>query len=717
MERFMAAPLNIVQEGTGTRCPLDTTCIHDETCSEPVCVLYGEELLPSQSGENLSVSDVFESIVAHNKRLGDEDRFSTKPIHLHYRSKSVQNMRFVDTPGIIETLSTGKDNRAEIKSILVSEMSKENTKLCVLVEPKEFATNAIIRICDETFGSREWTRNSIFLMTKFDKQAEDSRTGSKANKFFREFLENGCIPYLTITPTLPKEDLDPEELFNERRKLLESSDRFESDRFKVWKEQHDLFKDMNGDEDLDQRVNDKLGFPVAKKKMREIMLEDTIKRLPEVIASLRSELDACRKELTIFKEKDKMTDPQELKLIVSDLLHSIQERLLAYLNGDLKSAMDNQGRLQTLLDEIDEEEDSDWALQELNFHSENEGVWRDKIVMIEDYPLQLMADAKFLGGKQVQRAITFFKYATLDSLPDPYKLKDQVANITGYMNGGLNQEDWERAMVQITTVLMKDVSHPGVNYVVKHIGSIFRRLFDIALEDVKHGEERSSAYQHIPTAVEKYLKSEFDKMLWALMKLSADRIHCAVEPMYSSINPNLPNYHPCGHMKDGDCPTYRMDEHGEYVSVLTQKQEVEANWTDWVKSRLRALTDGADKAKEFLKSEFQKKAMSKKSFLPSERSSMITNDEVEMILHSSFAYLVALTEHILIDFEFQINHYLYQGFKRELSRSFMRAGSEANWEALVRRDASVRVAIAKLEDQMESLTESLCEVQKLNQKF
>ena len=32
MERFMNAVLNIVQEGTGTRCPLDTTCIHDAKC-------------------------------------------------------------------------------------------------------------------------------------------------------------------------------------------------------------------------------------------------------------------------------------------------------------------------------------------------------------------------------------------------------------------------------------------------------------------------------------------------------------------------------------------------------------------------------------------------------------------------------------------------------------------------------------------------------------
>ena len=106
MERFLGAPLNIIQEGTGTRCPLDTTCVHDANCNEPVCTLYGHELLETQGGENVSVDKVFADIVAHNKRLGEEDRFSTAPLRLHYRAKHVQNMRFVDTPGIIENLST-----------------------------------------------------------------------------------------------------------------------------------------------------------------------------------------------------------------------------------------------------------------------------------------------------------------------------------------------------------------------------------------------------------------------------------------------------------------------------------------------------------------------------------------------------------------------------------------------------------------------------------
>ena len=35
MERFMGAVLNIIQQGTGTRCPMDTTCIHDDRYEIP----------------------------------------------------------------------------------------------------------------------------------------------------------------------------------------------------------------------------------------------------------------------------------------------------------------------------------------------------------------------------------------------------------------------------------------------------------------------------------------------------------------------------------------------------------------------------------------------------------------------------------------------------------------------------------------------------------
>jgi hypothetical protein len=72
-------------------------------------------------------------------------------------------------------------------------------------------------------------------------------------------------------------------------------------------------------------------------------------------------------------------------------------------------------------------------------------------------------------------------------------------------------------MVEITRVCLKDVSHPGLNYVVKHVGSIFLRLFHIALEDVKQREKFSAEFKQILTGVERFLQSQFDDILWNLL--------------------------------------------------------------------------------------------------------------------------------------------------------------------------------------------------------
>ena len=72
------------------------------------------------------------------------------------------------------TKGQGHDIREAIKNILRSAISKPHTKLCVLLEPKEFSTNSIIGFCDETFGGRDkWVNDATFLMTKFYKQFED----------------------------------------------------------------------------------------------------------------------------------------------------------------------------------------------------------------------------------------------------------------------------------------------------------------------------------------------------------------------------------------------------------------------------------------------------------------------------------------------------------------------------------------------------------------
>jgi hypothetical protein len=416
MERFMQAPLNIIQEGTGTRCPLDTTCIHDSSLDEPRCELSGKELDPAMSGDSLTTDEVFRAITAHNKMLAEKDEFSTHSLRLIYRAKNVQNMRFVDTPGIISNKGTGQDNREDIKRILRETMKKPNSKLCVLVEPKEFSTNPIIDFCDETFGGRpKWTRNSIVLMTKFDKQLEDARSGSKANKFFREFHENDIYPYLIMTPTLAKEDLPADKLLIERRKLLQNAYGQEMERFEDWQLGHERFRETCPDDELlHPEISNKIGFSVAKDKMREIMLTDTALRLPEVLRSLRSELSNCLNELEQLNGKKKLMDPREVKLIVGNVLHEVGKRVISYLDGDLETASKFPDALQDLEEELEAEEDSEWCSRRLgnNATLDEEESWRIILEQLIDdgkIPKYVYPHKKFLGGKQFQRAVHLLK--------------------------------------------------------------------------------------------------------------------------------------------------------------------------------------------------------------------------------------------------------------------------------------------------------------------
>jgi hypothetical protein len=398
--------------------------------------------------------------------------------------------------------SIGKDNREDIKSILRDTMKKPNSKLCVLVEPKEFSTNAIINFCDETFGGKgKWVDNAIVLMTKFDKQLEDSRSGIKANKFFAEYHENNLFPYLTITPTLASEDLDAEVLFQKRQQLLENSPSYEEKKFSDWNDMHEKFRETDpNDPLLNTEVSSRLGFPVAANKMREVMLTDTATRLPEVLMSLRKELGKARDELEVLEGKKKYRDPNHLKvsienvyvcciffshahlfavntqLKIGNLLQDVCKRIADYLDGDLEAAVNLPHHMMDLEYELELEEDSDWSDQALGKRAtvDDEERWRNTIATMLDQdkmPKHVCADKKFLGGKQFQRAkellmaamagmVTFvchvlviprrflhshFLYALIaEAFPDISKMKAYVASGAGYLQGGLQRENWER---------------------------------------------------------------------------------------------------------------------------------------------------------------------------------------------------------------------------------------------------------------------------------
>jgi hypothetical protein len=365
--------------------------------------------------------------------------------------------------------------------------------------------------------------------------------------------------------------------------------------------------------------------------MREIMLDDTAKRLPEVLAALRKEFSEKTKELKTLEEKQKCCDPKELRLIVGTMLIEINNRIKSYLQGDLESSIKFPERLQTLDEEINnKEDDEDWASRELNFYSEKEDIWRGRIAELEEYPEELQADQTFLGGKQYQRALEFFRTVLLEALPNPELLRDKIPNITGYLSDGLHRENWEHAMVEIIRVSMKDASHPGINYLIKHVGSIFRRLFLLALDDIKEGEKLSATFKLLPNAVEKFLITQFESMLWELMEEASKQIYSSLEPMYSTIDPTLPTFHE--YTNANDEPKYVVRD-GQYVPIHSPEKTKE-DWVNWVGRRMKALasSSGTQEAKAFLKQESKERALAKKAFLPDQRTSMIRSDEVDTIL-------------------------------------------------------------------------------------
>lgn len=331
-----------------------------------------------------------------------------------------------------------------------------------------------------------------------------------------------------------------------------------------------------------------------------------------------------------------------------NMVLQLDERILGYLNGDLVCALTFPETLQTLHDEVDQEEESDWTYRTLNHLSSEEDKWRDRISDMT-FPDIIQPDTKFLGGKQYQRAFMLFHAVVVEALPDPFVLREYAPSGAGYLNGGRQRENWEHTMCQITSACLADITHPGINYLVKHVGHIVRRLFPIALEDIKEGRELSATFKLMPKSVEQYLKAEYDKMLWELMQKAAEVAYQCTEAMYSTINTNLPTFDPTkGQIYE--------DDDDSKVGFFSQV---------WKK------VNGATEAKEFLRQQRSERATRKKFFMSDERTSMVTKDEVTEIINLSFQYILAIVDHLSIDYNFQLDFYLYQACKKAVRKTFL----------------------------------------------
>lgn len=116
----------------------------------------------------------------------------------------------------------------------------------------------------------------------------------------------------------------------------------------------------------------------------------------------------------------------------------------------------------------------------------------------------------------------------------------------------------------------------------------------------------------VPAAVERHLVAEFKLMLWDLLQNAGDKIHCALEPMYSTIDPALPTFH-ASDFKESEGTQERFVKSGnDYVSIKSEKEQAKDNWADLIIRRITAITTGSgNKAKESLKIENRTRAQSK----------------------------------------------------------------------------------------------------------
>jgi hypothetical protein len=65
-------------------------------------------------------------------------------------------------------------------------------------------------------------------------------------------------------------------------------------------------------------------------------------------------------------------------------------------------------------------------------------------------------------------------------------MKNFVPTGAGYLQGGLQRENWERCTLAIVRMASKTSILPGINFLIKHVGSIFRSLFQAALIDMTY---------------------------------------------------------------------------------------------------------------------------------------------------------------------------------------------------------------------------------------
>ena len=137
-------------------------------------------------------------------------------------------------------------------------------------------------------------------------------------------------------------------------------------------------------------------------------------------------------------------------------------------------------------------------------------------------------------------------------------------------------------------------------------------------------------------------------------------------------------------------------------------------------SQLYVLLGGSYKQvpSNFFRDASLERAMTKKSFLPDERTGMVNEEETEMILQRAREYIFALMEFNHVILRFHLHSSLFVEFKRQLGKSFKaRLMDAADWEALAAVDTSTKERLNEVKAQLKAVKDSLRDVELLQHQL
>eukprot|EP00971_Amphidinium_carterae_P018692 368700-Amphidinium_carterae.1 len=113
-------------------------------------------------------------------------------------------------------------------------------------------------------------------------------------------------------------------------------------------------------------------------------------------------------------------------------------------------------------------------------------------------------------------------------------------------------------------------------------------------------------------------------------------------------------------------------------------------------------------AKALMRAQVEIQNQQRVEFLPSARSSMVCEDEIDTILDRAYEYITVLFKFLLTTQEFQFNHVLFMEFKRQLKQRIGFALIlKTNWQELAREMPDLMKKMQELEKLKASLSASL----------